>query len=138
MKEVTLQPYASIDVRLALTALCTTVLAIPHVSFLFHRFFPCTQSLHRSGKRLHATKAQRIAPSYADPTILTIDVGARRPQMSAELADIPTDLLAGEEVQGMLQLVNVGKVAVEEIQLFMSRLGTLRRADSCSDYYPRV
>ena len=93
---------------------------------MYHRFFPCTQSLRKRGKRLHATKAQRLKPTYADDATLTIDVGESRPQLIADLLDVPVVLYAGEIVEAVIRLKNVGRGAIEEVQLLMNETGAIR------------
>lgn len=129
ISEVTLAPYETRKIRIAITAKKTMVVAITDVTFTFHRFFPCTQSLYRRGKRLYGTKAQRITPTYADASTSTLHVGVSRPQLSAGLERVPNVLYTGEEVDAIIRLTNVGKVAVDEIQLVTNRTGTIRIPD---------
>ena len=93
---------------------------------MFHRFLPCTQDLRRRGKRLHATKAQRLTPTYAEATTLTIIAGPPRPQLTVEAVDLRPMVYAGEEVSGALRITNIGKVAVEDVQVLTSEAGAIR------------
>jgi len=132
VSEVTLAPYERRAIQIPVTATSTTIVSLSDVSFLFHRFFPCSQSLQKRGKRLHATKAERITPTYADATALTVDVGAFRPQMTAELAEVSTVLYAGEEVVGSIRLMNTRKVAVEDVRFLPNRMGMIRVPEQSS------
>ena len=93
---------------------------------MFHRFFPCSQSLERRGKRLYATKAQRIVPAYADDTSLHVEVGRSRPRATVELEGVPDSLYLGEEVEGIIRATNTGRLAVDGVQLFTSEMGMIR------------
>ena len=124
--EVILEPYEKRTIPFAISAVKPENVSITEVSFMYHRFFPCTQSLRKRGKRLHATKAQRLKPTYADDATLTIDVGESRPQLIADLLDVPVVLYAGEIVEAVIRLKNVGRGAIEEVQLLMNETGAIR------------
>jgi hypothetical protein len=123
---INLKPYETRKILIHITAHRPGTIEITSVSFLFHRFLPCTQSLIKKGKRLHATKAQRIGASYRRDTSLTVDVGIEGVRMDVRLEGIPEDLYEGEAVEGVLLVKNTGKRAIEGIQLLISEVGMIR------------
>lgn len=124
--EITLEPYETRLITLDLTATRSNTIEISSVSFMFHRFFPVNQPLQRKGKRLTATKEQRITPTYGSSASISVEIQASRPSISVELEGWPGTLYAGEETQATLRLVNIGSVAVTEIQLLASEPGMIR------------
>ena len=131
--EITLDPYETRLIRIAITASKAANMTVEHVSFMYHRFFPCTQSLQRRGKRLHTTKAQRLKAEYADDKSLTIVIEEAKPCLTAQLVDVPKVLYAGEEVEAAIILKNTGKIAVEEVQLLLSETGMIRLRNPVSE-----
>ncbi|WWC87846.1 uncharacterized protein L201_002743 [Kwoniella dendrophila CBS 6074] len=127
ISEISLDPYETRTISISVVPLSSTTLKLTNVSFLFNRFFPCTQSLIRKGKRLHGTKAQRITPSYAEDSSLTIHVTSSRAGLYVELQGIPDILYKGEEVQGTLRLVNRGKLDISDIGMIWNEYGVIRR-----------
>ena len=115
-----LEPYESRVIPIEVVAKERTTVSFASTSFLFHRFFPCTQSLERRGRRLHATKAQRVSPTYAKDTSLTVEIGESRPSFALEWVDVPDELFVGEQATVSLRVRNTGKVAVENLQLAIS------------------
>jgi len=132
--EVTLDPYETRTIEIAITNLIATTFTVTDVSFMYHRFLPCRQSLRRRGKRLHVSKTERLTPTFAADTTLTVDIGDARPQLRAELRDLPMVLYAGEEVDAVLRLTNVGKLAVDDVQLLTNGMGMIRLRDSISEF----
>jgi hypothetical protein len=126
VSELVLEAYETRLITIAVTVNKATTVTITHATFLFHRFFPCIQSLLRKGKRLHATKAQRINPTYGTDTTLTVEIKAARPSLAVELTGVPDVLYEGEEVEGMLRMTNTGRVTVEDVWLMLSEAGVVR------------
>ena len=131
--DLTLEPYETRFLSIPITATAPTTITITSVSFSFHRFFPCTQSLTRRGKRLHATKAHRLTPTYGTDTSLTVEIGAARPLLRVELDNEPEAVFEGEQVEMGLRLHNNGKVAVGRIQLVSSDMDILRLREEYSE-----
>lgn len=127
--EISLEPYESQTVLIPVVASKISTVTIDTVNFGFNRFFPCSQSLERQGKRLHATKAQRISPTYGKDSSLTVEVGRSRPRIQLELLDVPEEVFEGEQVEVSLRVKNSGKVAVDALQLGFSEM-LIRRKDS--------
>ena len=115
-----LEPYESRVVPIQVVASTESTITITAASFLFHRFFPCSQSLERKGQRLHTTKAQRITPTYAKDSSLTVAIGQSRPRVELEWSETPEEVFVGEQVELRVRARNAGKVAVENLQLFMN------------------
>ncbi|WVQ94767.1 hypothetical protein IAU59_001848 [Kwoniella sp. CBS 9459] len=130
IEEISLEPYETRVISLTVTPGSATTLHLSQVTFLFHRFFPCVQSLGRKGRRLHATKAQKLTPSYAEDTSLTVHVTPSRAILGVELIDIPETVYAGEEVEGSIRVVNRGKVGVQDLEMMWSHYGVVRRRAS--------
>jgi hypothetical protein len=128
LSEVILEPYESRIISLPMTATKPGTITIKSVKFDFHRFFPCEQPLARRGRRLHATKQQRVEPTYANDTSLNVEIQQARPVMSASLEGIPDVMYVGEQVGGTLVIRNEGKIAFEGVQLFVNELGSVRLA----------
>lgn len=100
---------------------------VSSVSFRFNRFFPVTQFLARRGKRLHATKAQRLNAIYGTDTSLRIEIVPPRPRIRAEWVDLPSTAYEGEEVRIGLRVELVGGVqSVEALDLTCASPGVLR------------
>ncbi|WWD16547.1 hypothetical protein CI109_100974 [Kwoniella shandongensis] len=128
-----LEPYETRWVSLSVTARKPTTLRLSKASFMFHRFFPCDQSLEKKGKRLQATKAQRLKPTYAEDTSLTIAVLPARARVEAELIGVPDVVYEGEAVEAELKIRNAGKVGVEDLRVIWSEYGMVRRKRVESD-----
>ncbi|WVQ79020.1 hypothetical protein IAT38_001112 [Cryptococcus sp. DSM 104549] len=128
--EVTLQPYESRPITLSITPTTATTLRLSTVSFLFHNFFPCVQSLERHGKRLQATKAQRMTPTYAEDPSLSVAVLPARARIEVELEGVPDVVHEGEEVRAVVRVVNKGKAGVEDVGMVWSEEGMVRRDES--------
>ncbi|ORY24398.1 ER-golgi trafficking TRAPP I complex 85 kDa subunit-domain-containing protein [Naematelia encephala] len=124
--EVILEPYEIRPIRIELKCTEPTTLTITSVSFLFHRFFPCTQPLRKRGKRLYATKAHRLDPTYATDTSLSIVVERSKPRLKVELDGLPEAMYEGEVVEGVVKLMNSGKEAVEDVRITLSEHGMLQ------------
>lgn len=101
------------------------MMTIKTVKFDFHRFFPCEQPLGRKGRRLHATKQQRVDPSYANDTSLTIEIQQAKPTISARFDGFPDTMYVGEQVGGMLEIRNEGKTAFGGVQLCLNEPGSI-------------
>lgn len=98
---------------------------ITAVSFLFNRFFPVLESLSKRGKRLHATKEQRLTASYARDSSLDVFVVPPRPRIRAEWVELPEWLYEGETRKIGLKLRAEGR-AVRDLRLHMGQLGLIR------------
>jgi len=128
LSEVILEPYETRIISLPITATKPGTMTIKSVKFDFHRFFPCEQPLARRGRRLHATKQQRVEPTYANDTSLNVEIQQARPVMSVRLEGVPDVMFVGEQVGGTLVIRNEGKIAFAGVQLFVNELGCLRLA----------
>jgi len=120
IEEITLEPYESRTLSISVTARQTSTITIEAVSFSFHRFFPCTQPLEKRGQRLHGTKQQRVTPTYAKDTSLTVEVGRSRPRIEVDWPNMPEDMYEREAVEIDLRVRNTGKVAVENLQMILN------------------
>nr|XP_019050343.1 hypothetical protein I302_00772 [Kwoniella bestiolae CBS 10118]OCF29273.1 hypothetical protein I302_00772 [Kwoniella bestiolae CBS 10118] len=129
--EITLDPYETRTLSISVTPRSASVstLNLSNVTFLFHQFFPCTQSLVRKGKRLHATKAQRVNPTYAEDQSLTVSITPSKASLFVELEGIPERLYEGEVVEGKLRLINRGKLGVGDVGMIWDEYGMIRRKD---------
>lgn len=123
--EVLLDAYETRTISLSITPSRTSTVTILSASYLFHRFFPCSQPLKRKGPRLHVTKAQRLQPIYGEDRSLTVDVVGARPRVVHEFVDAPDQMYAGEEVHAAVRLRNVGKIDVAQLQLVSSEPGMI-------------
>lgn len=130
LNEVSLEPYETRCVALSLTPKAAGPVTVKSASFRFHGFLPVVESLERRGRRLQATKAQRLTPTYAKDTTLTVHVEAAAPRIAAELSAIPSSVFAGEIIAAEIQLRNSGTVAVEDVQLVTNHYGVLTLADT--------
>jgi hypothetical protein len=129
--DIELEPYETRTISIPVVASKTSTVTINSASFSFHRFFPCEQSLEQRGKRLHATKAQRITPTYGKDNSLVVEIGEPRPILCMEWEDLPEEVYAGEQVKAKLRVRNAGKVAVENVQLVLSdRVITMSDSES--------
>lgn len=125
LEEVELEPYESRILSLPIAIPDPGDYTLASVHFDFHRFFPYEQSLARKGRRQHATKQQRIQPSYAEDTTLTVSVEPPRPLLSVSL-DAPDHILfEGEQVQISLHMQNDGVVPFDQVQLYTDRQGSI-------------
>lgn len=125
MDEITLEPYETRILSLPVQFETPGSYTLRSVKFNFHRFFPYEQELARKGKRLHATKQQRLEPTYAADTSLTVIVEKARPVMSASL-DGPSDsVLLGEAVPLTLRIRNDGTIPFDRVQLFTDQASSI-------------
>ena len=127
LDEIILQPNESRTISFDITPTESTTFTVTSISYLFHGFFPVTQSLAKRGQRLHSTKAQRLAPTYAQDKSLTIAVGSSRPRLRVELEDLPSQLYQGEVVQGSLILHNTGSVPIDRLEMITTDCGLVVR-----------
>lgn len=133
LAEVVLEPYETRLISLPIKVDKPGTITIQSVKFDFHRFFPCEQTLARKGRRLHSTKQQRIAPTYANDTSLRVEIGNARPIVSARLEGLPQTMYVGEQVTGTLEIRNEGSIAFSDVQLFVNEQGCIRLAESKLD-----
>ena len=129
LSEVVLEPYETRLISLPITVNKIGTITIKSVKFDFHRFFPCEQSLARKGRRLHATKQQRIEPNYATDTSLNVEISQARPVISATFKGVHDTVYVGEQVPGTLEIRNEGKIAVSGVQLYLNEQGCVRLAN---------
>jgi hypothetical protein len=128
--EIPLEAYETRLVRISVTVPSSGSITLDSVSFLFHRFLPVTQPLKKRGKRLHATKAQRIGTEYGTDTSLTAQIVQGGPSIRAELVRVGEGVVYdGEEVQLGLRIRNGGREAVEGLQMVLGETGSLRLRD---------
>lgn len=130
--EVQLAPLESRSISLRVTATSAGRLQPVQVDFSFHNILPCTQSLEKRGKRLFATKQDRLTPTYAKDKSLAIEVRGARPriQINLELGSEP--LYQGEIRKGSLVIVNTGSTTVTSLRMLVSEPGWLRFSGSVS------
>ncbi|BEI82101.1 hypothetical protein CcaverHIS002_0212610 [Cutaneotrichosporon cavernicola] len=136
--EVALDPHESRQISLTVTPRAAGTLSVKSARFTFHRFLPTTQSLERRGRRLHATKAQRVTPTYAPDTTLTVHVEGSTPRVAAHIIGVPDAVLAGEVVDAELRLRNSGAQPVEDVQLLTSHYGVISLFDSVPSPVPNA
>lgn len=134
VSDITLEPYETQVILIPVVVTSPSAVTIDSVNFLFHKFFPCTQSLTRKGKRLYGTKAQRINPTYGKDSTLTVDVGRPRPRLRLDLIAVPEEVYAGEQVEISLQVENTGKVAVDTLQVVLNETLLRKRDSECVEY----
>lgn len=123
--DVALDPYETRQIALTVTPLSAGTLTVKAARFTFHRFLPTLQSLERRGPRLQATKAQRLTPTYAADTSLTVHVENTAPRVIAHIIGVPDTVYAGEVVDAELRLRNSGTLPVEDVQLLTSHYGVI-------------
>lgn len=80
---------------------------------------PFTQSLKKQGRRLNATREQRLTPTYAPDRSLLVKVREPKPSLKVRLESSPSDLLVGEEWGGNLILQNVGSVSLRDLRVIV-------------------
>ncbi|CEH13767.1 Protein with predicted involvement in meiosis (GSG1) [Ceraceosorus bombacis] len=87
------------------------------VEYLFAGAVPMSQRLHKRGKRLNATREQRVAPLpvYAPDESLAIHVLEAQPALSVQMTQIRDVIGLGEEVEVSLQITNTGSVELTEL-----------------------
>ncbi|KAL1410386.1 hypothetical protein Q8F55_004396 [Vanrija albida] len=125
INEIELDPYETRQIALAVTPKAAGTFTAMAALFNFHRFFPCVESLERRGRRLNNTKAQRLTPTYAKDTTLTVHVEASSPRVAIEMFGVPESLYEGEVVEAQIKLQNRGALAVENVQLVTNVYGIL-------------
>ncbi|EKD03504.1 hypothetical protein A1Q2_02222 [Trichosporon asahii var. asahii CBS 8904] len=123
--EVALAPYETGAIRLAITPKAEGPFTVANATFTFHRFLPCVESLERKGKRLFATKQQRLKPMYAKDTSLTVHAEATRPRLEIELTGVPGSMFEGELVDAEITLRNKGTLGVENVELITNHYGAI-------------
>ncbi|KIR27984.1 hypothetical protein I309_02978 [Cryptococcus deuterogattii LA55] len=135
--EITLDPYETRAICVNIIAndapSTNSVIRLLEVSFKFHKFFPCTQSLERKGRRLQATKAQRLAPTYAADTSLSLSIIAERPRLDVDLVGIPDKMFAGEEVEGVIRVKNIGRKVVRDLKMIWTKEVLIRRKENSDE-----
>ncbi|WWC60272.1 uncharacterized protein I303_102840 [Kwoniella dejecticola CBS 10117] len=129
ISEISLEPYESRTISISVTPTSPATLRVTNVTFLFHGFFPCAQSLVKRGKRLDSTKAQRISPTYAEDTSLTMNVTTSKAGLLAHLEGIPDELYEGQIVEGQIILSNKGQTIIAELGMIWNAHGIVRHRD---------
>ena len=124
--EVELEAYETQTLSIPISISNPGKYTVKSVHFNFNRFFPYEQMLARKGRRLHATKQQRIEPTYADDATLTISIEPSRPTAVVSLEASTGYVYEGEEVPLTLHIRNTGTFPLEQIQLFSEGLSSLR------------
>jgi hypothetical protein len=105
------------------------------VSFRFNRFCPVTQLLAKRGKRLHASKAQRLNATYGPDTSLKVELAASRPRIRAEWVYLPAAAYEGEEVHVGLRIELIGGAqAVQDLELWAAQPGIWRSPSGMSSF----
>lgn len=125
LEEIKLEPYETRILSIPVTFDQSGSYSLQAVRFRFHRFFPYEQTLARKGRRLHATKQQRIQPTYAEDTTLTVMVEVSRPMMTANFQYPSRPLYVGEEVPITLHVRNAGRIPFGGIQMFSNDVNSL-------------
>ena len=100
-----------------------------HVVFDFHKLLSCRQALTRRGKRLHATKAQRLTPTYAPDTSLAVSIRPPRPNLAVEVDGLPLALGQGESRRADVELRNTGGAAMKGLRVLVSDPSVLAVSD---------
>ncbi|PWN44882.1 hypothetical protein IE81DRAFT_320856 [Ceraceosorus guamensis] len=87
------------------------------VEYVFAGAVPMSQRLHKRGKRLTATREQRVAPLpvYAPDESLAIHVLEAQPALSVQMTQIRDVIGLGEEIEASLQITNTGSVELTEL-----------------------
>ncbi|KAK8861544.1 hypothetical protein IAR55_002366 [Kwoniella newhampshirensis] len=132
--EIHLEPYETRCITVSATPRASATLRVHEVSFIFHRFFPCAQTLDRKGKRLQVTKAHKLKPTYAEDNSLNISVLPARARLEVQLVGLPEMAYEGEEVEAELFISNTGKVGVEDVRVIWNEYGMIRRRNVATDY----
>ncbi|PWN52637.1 hypothetical protein IE53DRAFT_384894 [Violaceomyces palustris] len=89
------------------------------VSFLLEDLLPLKEVLEKKGKRLTATKAQRMEPAYAQDQSLVITIHEPKPVLSVDIKDRFTFLGLGEEKTVALILENEGTVPLTDLRVLV-------------------
>lgn len=113
-------PSCPLQISLSVKASSIQTLEFTHVTFAFHKLLPCRQSLTRRGKRLHATKAQRLTPTYAPDTSLSVSIRPPRPNLAVSLDALPLALGQGESSTVSIELSNTGGAPLRDLRLLVS------------------
>ncbi|WVQ74505.1 hypothetical protein IAR50_004106 [Cryptococcus sp. DSM 104548] len=131
---ITLDPYESrslsCSVLVPASYPSSGIIKLLGVSFKFNGYFPCTQNLAKRGKRLNAIKAQRLQPTYAEDTSLTVFLSAERPRVLAKWVDLPENVYEGEIMESAVRIRNVGNNSVEEVGMIWSEGVFVRKKDT--------
>lgn len=94
-------------------------LQVTGLSFLLSGIVPFSQSLKKRGRRLNATREQRLTPTYAPDQSLLVKVRAPKPSLKIQLKEGPLELFTGEERKATLILQNVGSVSLQDLRVLV-------------------
>ncbi|EPQ31061.1 uncharacterized protein PFL1_01250 [Pseudozyma flocculosa PF-1] len=89
---------------------------VTHISSVIADELPITESLDKRGKRLGATREQRLTPTYAPDQMLRLTVHEAEPAITASLASPPSSMLLGEECRVELTLRNVSGEGLRDVR----------------------
>ncbi|EIW66611.1 hypothetical protein TREMEDRAFT_34792 [Tremella mesenterica DSM 1558] len=128
LPEIILEAYETRSLSIDIKANTPVSFSLKSVEFMFHRLFPCSQSLERKGSRLHSTKEQRLTPTYAKDTSLQVRVEAGRPSVQADFVGLPDVMYAGEVLQVELKIRNTGREVVRDFGIFVGKRLSIRLA----------
>ncbi|WVO13310.1 hypothetical protein L204_100923 [Cryptococcus depauperatus] len=130
---ITLDPYETRTISILVTITLpstTSSIKLVGVSYKFHDFFPCNQTLERKGKRLHTTKNQRVTPTYAQDTSLTLTILPERPRITVELLSLPQEIYTGEQVECILKIKNIGRKSIGALDMIWNEEVIIRKKDT--------
>lgn len=117
--DVLLTFLSSIKVSFSIRSSKLCSLQVTGIAFNLSGVVPFTQSLKKQGRRLNATREQRLTPTYAPDRSLLVKVREPKPSLKVRLESSPSDLLVGEEWGGNLILQNVGSVSLRDLRVIV-------------------
>lgn len=83
---------------------------------------------------MHSTKAQRLTPTYAPDSSLTVSVQPPRPNLVARLDVMPVTLGQGETKRVPVKFINTGGSGLRGLRLLSSHPGSVWVAQKGSPY----
>lgn len=90
------------------------------ITFTANGVLKCRQSLERKGKRLQATREQRLEPTYAKDLSLQVTVKPPVPKLQVDTAALPDNLLAGQTCISHIIVKNCTSESVADLRILSS------------------
>lgn len=94
--------------------------SVQSISFSVNGLFRCHESLQRKGRRLQATREQRLTPTYAEDLSLQVTVKQPVPKLEVDASALPDSLLAGESCVAFLTLRNCTEEVIADLKVLSS------------------
>ncbi|KAI8381466.1 ER-golgi trafficking TRAPP I complex 85 kDa subunit-domain-containing protein [Radiomyces spectabilis] len=115
--DITLEPLEQRTLHLAIVPRREGSLKVTGLHYTLNDLVHSFRPFHKKGRRLNATKEQRMTPTYAPDRTLDILVTSPMPLLDVAFHQIPETILSGEVVQAVLEINNRGHKGLTALRM---------------------